>query len=81
MGFDEEIKEYFRYGYDKAIKKEASYFDRINMTKNGLDYAKKIPTVERERWNLTERLHRRTLTVEHDQNMDEYDRKYLKKNH
>ena len=40
---------------------------------------KKIPTVERERWNLTERLHRRTLTVEHDQNMDEYDRKYLKK--
>ena len=25
---------------------------------------------EYERWNLTERLHRRTLTIEHDRNMD-----------
>ena len=37
---------------------------------------KKIYTDEHERWNLTKKLHRRTLTVEHDQNMDEYDRKY-----
>ena len=41
---------------------------------------KKIYTDEHERWNLTERLHRRTLTVEHDQNMDEYDQKN-QKNH
>ena len=27
---------------------------------------KKIHTDERERWNLTEILHRRTLTVEHN---------------
>ena len=40
---------------------------------------KKIHTDEHERWNLTERLHRRTLTVEHDRNMDEYDRKYINK--
>ena len=40
---------------------------------------KKIHTEERERWNLTERLHRLTLTVEHDRNMDEYDRKYINK--
>ena len=32
---------------------------------------KKIHSDEYERWNLTERLHRRALTVEHDQNMDE----------
>ena len=38
---------------------------------------KKIHTDERERWNLTERLHRQTLTVEHDWNMDEYDRKCI----
>ena len=28
---------------------------------------------------MTERLHRRTLTVEHDLNMDEYDQKYINK--
>ena len=45
------------------------------MTENGLEYdQKKIHTDERECWNLTERLHRRTLTVEHDRNMDEYER-------
>ena len=38
---------------------------------------KKIHTEERERWNLTERLHRLTLTVEHDRNMDKYDQKYI----
>ena len=38
---------------------------------------KKIHTDEHESWNWTERLHRRTLTVEHDRNMDEYDRKYI----
>ena len=32
----------------------------------------KIHTVEHERWNSTEKLHRRTLTVVHDRNMDEY---------
>ena len=42
---------------------------------------KKIYTDKHEGWNLTERLHRRTLTVEHDRNMDEYDRKYIFKNH
>ena len=35
----------------------------------------KIHTDKCERWNLTERLHRQTLTLEHDRNMDEYDRK------
>ena len=50
------------------------------MTKNGLEYDKKNYTDKRERWYLTERLHRRTLTVEHDQNMDEYDKKYINKN-
>ena len=36
-----------------------------------------IHTDERELWNLIERLHQQTLTVEHDQNMDEYDQKYI----
>ena len=50
------------------------------MTKNGLEYdKKKIHTDERERWNLTKRLHRRTLTLENDRNMDEYDQKYINK--
>ena len=40
---------------------------------------KKINTDERERWSLTERLQRQTLTVEHDCNMDEYDQKYINK--
>ena len=35
----------------------------------------KIHTDKHERRNLTERLHRQTLTVEHDRNMDEYDQK------
>ena len=39
----------------------------------------KIHTDEYERWNLTERLHRRTLTVDRDQKLDEYDQKYIKK--
>ena len=39
----------------------------------------KIYTDKHEHWNLTERLHRRTLTVEHDRNIDEYARKYIKK--
>ena len=39
----------------------------------------KIHTKERECWYLTERLHQRTLTVEHDRNMDEYDRIYINK--
>ena len=43
------------------------------MTENELEYDQKNHTDERERWNLTERLHRRTLTVEHDRNMDEYE--------
>ena len=47
------------------------------MTENGLEYDQKIHTDKHEPWNLTERLHRWTLTVEHDQNMDEYDRKYI----
>ena len=38
---------------------------------------KKIHADEHEHRNLTERLHRQTLTVEHDQNMDKYDRKYM----
>ena len=33
----------------------------------------KIHTDEREHWNLTERLHQQTLTVEHDLNMNNYD--------
>ena len=40
---------------------------------------KKIHTDKREHWNLTERLHQRTLTMEHHRNMDEYDRKYINK--
>ena len=36
----------------------------------------KIHTDEREHWNLTKRLHRRTLTIEHDQNMNEYDQNF-----
>ena len=40
---------------------------------------KKIHTDEHEQWNLTKRSHRRTLTVEHDQNLDEYDQKYINK--
>ena len=56
----------------KLFKKiEASYLDWINMTE-------KMHTDVRERWNLTERLHLRTLTIEHDRNMDEYDQKYIK---
>ena len=43
----------------------------------GYNMAEKIHTDEHERWNLTERLHRWTLTVEHDQNKDEYDQKYI----
>ena len=39
----------------------------------------KIHTDEHECWNLTERLHRRTFTIEHDRNMDEYDRKCINK--
>ena len=35
----------------------------------------KIHTDKNEHWNLTERLHRQNLTVEHDRNMDEYDQK------
>ena len=38
---------------------------------------KKINTDECECWNLTERLHQQTLPVEHKQNMDEYDKKYI----
>ena len=38
---------------------------------------KKNHTDEHEHWNLTKRLHQRTLTVEDDRNMDEYDRKYI----
>ena len=34
--------------------------------------AEKIRTNKREPWNLTKRLHRQTLTIEYDQNMDEY---------
>ena len=50
------------------------------MTENGLEYdLKKIHTNEHECWNLTERLHRRTLTVEHDRNMNEFDRKFINK--
>ena len=45
----------------------------------GQNMNKKIHADECERWNLTERLHRRTLTVEHDRNMDEYDQKYINK--
>ena len=41
----------------------------------------KIHTHERELWNLTKRLHQRTLTIEYDQNMDEYDPKYYKHGH
>ena len=37
---------------------------------------KKIHNAEHECLNLTGRLHRRALTIEHDQNMDEYDRKF-----
>ena len=38
------------------------------ITKNGLEYYQKnMNTDKHEHWNLTERLHRRTLTVEHDQ--------------
>ena len=37
----------------------------------------KIHTDEHERWNLNVRLYRRTLTIEHDGNMDEEDRKYI----
>ena len=40
---------------------------------------KKIHTNEHECWNLTKRLHRRTLTVEHDRNMNEFDRKFINK--
>ena len=48
------------------------------MTKNELEYDRKIHTDECECWNLTKILHRRTLTVEHDRNMDEYYQKYKK---
>ena len=40
---------------------------------------KKIHTDEHEHWNLTKRLHQRTLTVEHDQKIDEHDQKCIKK--
>ena len=41
------------------------------MAKNRLEYDRK------KCWNLTQRLHRRTLTIEHDRNMDEYDQKCI----
>ena len=40
---------------------------------------KKIHTDKREGWNLTESLHQQTLIVEHDPNVDEYDRIYINK--
>ena len=53
---------------------EASYFDRINMTKNRLEYDQKNNhTDKHERWNLTERLFQRAWMVEHDQNTHEND--------
>ena len=45
----------------------------------GWIWPKKIHTDKHERWNLIERLHRPTLTIEHDWNMDEYDQIYINK--
>ena len=38
----------------------------------------KIHTDEHECWNLTERLHQRNLTVEHDRNMENMTKKIIK---
>ena len=50
---------------------EASYFDRINMTENPLEFDKKINTDKR--WNMTTNSHWWTLIIEHDQIRDELD--------
>ena len=48
------------------------------MTQNGLENDQKN-SHRQTTDNLTESLHQQTLTVEHDPNMDEYDRIYINK--